>query len=187
MNNRNSRNKNQHGNLNHDLVLRDYQPGDLTVCIEVFNSNIPTYFAEIERAEYLEFLRDPEDRQHYLVLELDHKIVACGGYYVVPNESRGGLSFGVVTRALHGRGLGKRLLLERLYRLIKIFEVKEIALDTSQPVFGFFQKLGFVIEKITPDGYTLGLDRYDMKLLLDDKARERIQAAYEDVLVSRQT
>jgi [ribosomal protein S18]-alanine N-acetyltransferase len=39
-----------------------------------------------------------------------------------------------------------------------------IVLDTSQHAYPFFQKLGFVIMKITRDFYAKGIDRYDMEL-----------------------
>ena len=51
-------------------------------------------------------------------------------------------------------------------------EAKEVLLDTSQHTFGFFEKLGFVTTKITKDGYTLGLNRYDMKLVLEEGSRQ---------------
>ena len=165
-----------------NISIREYQPSDQAACLEVFRSNFPHYFSEEDLDEYLEFLNDPEDRQNYLVLEKDQKIVGCGGYYVVHERGWGGLSFGMLDQSVHGTGLGKRLLLERLYRLSQVPEVGSIYLDTSQHTFGFFEKFGFVTQEITPDGYGGGLDRYDMKLILDAAVRQRIQSAYKEHL-----
>lgn len=163
------------------ILFRDYQVADLEACLAVFDSNMPKYFAASEREEYLEFLNDPDDRQQYLVLEQDKKIVGCGGYYVATNANWGGLSFGMVTRDLHGTGLGKKLLLTRLKRLAEFQEVQEIILDTSQYIFRFFQKLGFEVLQITPNGYGNRMDRYDMRLFLNVSTRVHIQTAYQEV------
>lgn len=164
------------------VTIRDYQPSDEVACLGVFNSNIPKYFAEGERQEYLRFLRDKADRQTYLVLEQDQEIVGCGGYYVKLGEGWGGLTFGMVEHSLHGTGLGKRLLLERLNRLVQIPKVEEIYLDTSQHTAGFFERLGFITEEITLNGYWDGLDRYDMKLALDEAVRARIRGISQEAL-----
>ncbi|RIH83073.1 Acetyltransferase (GNAT) domain protein [Calidithermus terrae] len=84
----------------------------------------------------------------------------------------------MVHRRHHGGGLGKRLLLERLYRLAQYPEVAFIRLDTSQHTCGFFEKLGFATIKTEPNGYAPGLDRYDMQLWLEPAARDRIRAAW---------
>lgn len=161
-----------------NTVIRPYTEADENGCLEVFGSNVPKYFSEGERAEYLAFLRDPEDRGTYFVMERGGEIVGCGGYYIKSDGKGGGLTWGMVRRELHGTGLGKRLLLERLFRLAQTPGLESIALDTSQHTFGFFEKLGFVTQKITPNGYWDGLDRYDMKLSLGEAARQRIKNAY---------
>ncbi len=42
----------------------------------------------------------------------------------------------------------------------------EVVLSTSQRTHGFYARHGFVVTKITPDGFGPGLDCYDMRLLL---------------------
>ena len=164
-----------------NTIIRPYAEADENGCLEVFDSNVPKYFSVDERADYNAFLRDPADRGTYLVMERGREIVGCGGFYTKSDGKQGGLTWGMVRRDLHGTGLGKRLLLERLFRLSQTPELESIALDTGQHTFGFFEKLGFVTHNVTPDGYWEGLDRYDMKLELDQTARERIQSAYQEV------
>lgn len=57
-----------------------------------------------------------------------------------------------------------------LGRIAGDLEVTSTCLDTRQPTFGCFQRLGFVIETIAPNGYWDGLDRYDMRLVLNESA-----------------
>jgi len=40
-------------------------------------------------------------------------------------------------------------------------------LNTSQHTQGFYARFGFEAEKVTPDGYAPGIDRWDMVLKLD--------------------
>ena len=157
--------------------IRPYTPKDEAACLEVFRSNLGKFFAEGEEADFTAHLRG---HHPYLVLEEGPQIVGCGGYALEPDGSAS-LCWGMVRRDRHGSGLGMRLLLERLNRIIQLPEVRAIRLDTSQHTCGFFEKLGFVTESVTPSGYGPGLDRYDMSLSLDEVARRRIQTAYQEV------
>ncbi|HEU4743569.1 MAG TPA: GNAT family N-acetyltransferase [Meiothermus sp.] len=158
---------------------RPYYPADEAACLKVFDSNVPKYFSTEEREEFKTFLKLPSCV--YLVLEQSGQIVGCGGYYVHQEGGQGDLCWGMVRRELHGTGLGKRLLLERLGRIVQNPQVTSIRLDTSQHTRGFFAKLGFVTLAIVPNGYGPSLDRYNMRLSLDEAARKRIQTACQEV------
>ena len=62
----------------------------------------------------------------------------------------------------------KDLVFSEIYRSFDYiknnFSGVEIYLDTSQKTYKFFEKFGFVVEKISKNGYGVGLDRYDMFL-----------------------
>jgi len=162
-----------------NTIIRAYTEADQKGCLEVFDSNLPKYFSIEERQDFATFLKQPSCV--YLVMEQSGEVVGCGGYYVNRENREAGLCWGLVHRRFHGTGLGKRLALERLERILRQPEVGFIRLDTSQHTFGFFEKLGFVTENITPNGYWDGLDRYDMRLRLDETARQRIIQAYQGV------
>jgi N-acetylglutamate synthase-like GNAT family acetyltransferase len=149
------------------MTFRKYQPSDTEKCLELFRSNSAKFFAAYEEQEFIDYLGEA---QPYFVLEQANQIIGCGGYAFV--ETKAYLTWGLVHNALHGTGAGKRLLLERLNLIARHSETKEVLLDTSQHTFGFFEKLGFVTTKITEDGYTSGLHRYDMKLILDEGSRQ---------------
>jgi [ribosomal protein S18]-alanine N-acetyltransferase len=150
------------------MTFREYQTRDKEACLELFRSNMPKYFAPHEEAEFASYLENPG---YYFVLE-EVGILGCGGYALV--EAQAFLTWGMVHNSQHGTGAGKRLLLERLNLLSQHSKAKEVLLDTSQHTFGFFEKLGFVTTKLTEDGYALGLNRYDMKLVLEGGSRQHL-------------
>ena len=155
------------------MTIRDYTPNDKSACMMIFDSNSPKYFTEQERGEYAEFLDTMTDP--YLVVEAGAgQVIACGGYVVQPKQGAGGLSWGMVSRDYHKKGIGRWLLLSRLERLCQDETVFRILLDTSQYTYGFFKKLGFETTKVTKDGYEPGLDTYDMVLRLTNETRQAI-------------
>jgi ribosomal protein S18 acetylase RimI-like enzyme len=151
------------------MRFRPYQQSNKEQCLELFRSNVPKFFAVHEESEFRDYLEHPD---FYFVLEQE-KILGCGGYGI--SGDAGYLAWGMVERSQHGTGLGKRLLLERLNLLSQHDNVSRIVLDTSQHTFGFFEKLGFTVDRITEDGYAPELHRYDMTLILDEGSRQTIK------------
>jgi ribosomal protein S18 acetylase RimI-like enzyme len=152
------------------VTFRSYQNTDKKKCLELFRSNVPKFFAVSEEAEFDDYLEHPN---FYFVLEQDRSLLGCGGYAI--SDKQGYLTWGIVDRSHHGTGLGKRLLLERLNLMCQEQNITSILLETSQHTFGFFEKLGFITQKITEDGYGAGLHRYDMNLELSEKVKGLIQ------------
>ena len=73
------------------------------------------------------------------------------------------MTWGLVHNSFHKQGIGKSLLLHRIAAIRVVCPQCCIGLDTSQHSYPFFQKLGFVVTKITRDYYGKDLDRYDME------------------------
>jgi ribosomal protein S18 acetylase RimI-like enzyme len=147
------------------MRIRAYTPEDKEACLAIFDSNMPTYFADHERSEFVTFL--DEDADQYFVVEHDAGIIACGGFFVIPNTPVAVLTWGMVAREQHSRGIGRLLLLTRLQRLCEEPSVTVVKLQTSQHTYGFFEKVGFKTEKITENGFGAGLHRYDISLVLE--------------------
>lgn len=145
------------------MIIRPYAAADRARCLAMFQANMPTYFAPHEQAEFDQFLAQTTD--DYFVVEHDGQILGCGGFYTAGEG--GGLCWGMVDPAWHGRHVGWMLLITRLKQLCER-GVGSVRLDTSQHTHGFFAKAGFVITSITRDGYAPGLHRYDMVLALDE-------------------
>jgi GNAT superfamily N-acetyltransferase len=83
-----------------------------------------------------------------------------------PGSDTVDLCWDMVARSLHGEGLGRLLVEERLARIRADGTVRAVTLNTSQRTVGFYEAFGFVVERVVPDGYAPGLDRCDMRLVL---------------------
>ncbi len=144
-----------------DLHAREYTSDDRTSCLTIFDSNYPKFFAEEERAMFSDWLDQP-DRASYQVIELDGRVVACGGIYHDDGKGQTGLAWGMVHSELHGQGIGRFLTRIRVEQMTAQFPELTQHLGTSQHTFQFYEKMGFAVTKVTTDGFGPGIDRYDM-------------------------
>jgi uncharacterized protein (TIGR02569 family) len=155
-------------------TVRLYGPRDRAACLTLFDGNAPPFFAPSERVDFGEFLDHPPGA--YLVVEDEHGVVvACGGVTASPRTGLGELTWGMVARPEHGKGIGRFLLRARLFLLAERPKIARVRLDTSQHTRGFFEREGFVVQASTEDGYAPGLHRFEMTLSLDPERRERIR------------
>ena len=153
------------------LTFRPYTPADLAGCLALFDSNVPTFFAQSERADYQAFLQDPQDRGEYFVLERGGELAACGGVFVKAG-GEAGLSWGMVRGDLHGQRLGAALV---AYRLGWLREhrpgVREARIETSQHTEGYYARHGFLTVSRTPDGFAPGMDQIEIILGLPNSLK----------------
>ncbi len=151
-----------------DIRLRPWEPRDRALGLALFDSNTPRYFAEVEKADFLGFVDDLPGP--YFVLEsADGEALGCGGYAGGERDPTiAALCWGMVRGDLHRRGLGDRLLTERLARIAADPVFRSVEIETTQHSCGFFARYGFVETARTPDGFAPGMDRVDMTLSLDD-------------------
>ena len=152
--------------------IRKYRESDKESCMEIFKTNVPTYFTleEVDQFErFLTKLNNPEvtDNPPYYVMELENKLIGCGGI----GEKKGidGLDsitfvWGMVERSYHKKGFGEQLLHFRLEEIKSQFPDKPVILDTTQFSYTFFEKYGFRTVKVTQNSYGEGMHRYDMVL-----------------------
>ncbi|THF71925.1 GNAT family N-acetyltransferase [Deinococcus sp. Arct2-2] len=146
-------------------LIRPFNSADTTMCLALFDSNIPTFFTVQERADFEAYLLSPGA---YWVVEQAGELVACGGVWqnFGRPERRAGLAWGMVRRDLHRSGFGSLLLRHRLSALRDMGEL-QCWIDTSQHSAPFFARHGFQETKRTPDGYGPGLDEVVMVRELD--------------------
>ncbi|MBA2611792.1 MAG: GNAT family N-acetyltransferase [Bacteroidetes bacterium] len=152
------------------ITIREYKPTDRSACIRVFKSNEPLYFAPSE-LKLLENWLDAKDNEqlaynnnldeNFYVVEHNSNVVACGGFYIT-DEKRANMTWGMIERSFHKKGIGKHFLKYRVDEIKYNYPGYIISLDTSQHTFSFFEKQGFSVTKISKDAYGKGLDRYDM-------------------------
>lgn len=146
-----------------DYSFRAYAPEDQQGCLEVFDSNIPEFFSVEERVDFIGFLGRLPGR-YGVVVDSSGRIVGCGGVAKSRTNERGAnLTWGMIHRALHGRGIGRILTEKRIEWIQSLPDVDVVAIDTSHLTEGFYEKFGFRTVKRIPNGYREGLHRCDME------------------------
>jgi N-acetylglutamate synthase-like GNAT family acetyltransferase len=155
------------------IQIRLYASADRERCIEVFKSNCPLFFANEELFDFEQWLNLFEERPSTytrlseafnFVITDNSFIVGCGGFYYTPDRQHARMTWGMIARNLHRNGYGRQFFEYRFNKAAELLPGVKQALDTTQHSFGFFEKLGFKIDQITPDAYAPGLHRYDMSL-----------------------
>ena len=144
------------------VTFRSYEPKDRGGCKAVFDSNVPLFFAESERQEFLDFI--DETKNPYRVLESDGQIIGCGGYGFRDRGDTADLCWGMIASDLQGRRLGEFLMTARLIEILSEHEIEAFRVATSQHTESFFEKYGFRAERRVQNGFAEGLDRIEMKL-----------------------
>ncbi len=148
-------------------TIRKYQSSDHEACMEAFKTNVPKYFTIGEVGDFERFLNkleDPaqENNPPFYVLELDEKLIGCGGFGERTDNDNISFIWGLVHNDYHKKGFGEQLLVFRLGEIKLQFPDRTIVLDTTQYSAPFFEKYGFETVKITENGYAEGMHRYDM-------------------------
>lgn len=144
----------------HSCTIRTYRREDRTALLQLLALSTPDFFAPEETNDFIRYLEQEADR--YFVAETEHHtILACGGVNLTDEGSVGRISWDIVHPDFRGKGIGRRLLIHRL-KLLEELGAGKIEVRTSQLAFGFYQKNGFVVQKIVPDYWAKGYDLYAM-------------------------
>lgn len=148
-----------------NLCVREYRAEDLSRVLDIFDSNVPEFFTAAERQVFEDFLQELPGP--YFVVETTRgELVACGGYAVVLEQGRADLCWGMVSRTQHRHGVGRFLTSLRLEAATADARVRAVVLNTSHLTRGFYERLGFSVERVMVDGIAPGVDRCDMRLEL---------------------
>lgn len=145
-----------------DYQIRTYTAEDKIACLAIFDSNVPTFFMEYERQEFVDWL-DKQDRAPYYVLTMAKEVVAAGGIYIDNEKQAAGLAWGMVHRSKHKQGIGRLLTMHRLEVMDKHYPELNQQLATSQLTEAFYQKFGFETTERIKDGFGPGLDNCKMR------------------------
>jgi hypothetical protein len=157
------------------MKLCEYTPVDEKECLAVFDSNTPQFFAVRERETFQGFLdRLAAPYSYFVVRNAGEKTIACGGIKLELSNQLAKLRWDMVAFELHHQSIGTFLTLSRLYRICQFPEIRIVSLHTSQYSYLFYEKMGFVVQHIIPDGILPGMDEYFMKLNLDEERRQAI-------------
>ena len=148
--------------------LREYTAADREACLAVFDTNVPRFFSPPERIEFEMFL-DSLPGPYFVVAGESGRVHGCGGYAIDGPAARADLCWGMVSSDRQGTGIGRLLLEARLQRAMANPAIRVVTLETSQHTTGFYERWGFETTKIVPDGYSPGLDRCEMRLIVEPR------------------
>jgi ribosomal-protein-alanine N-acetyltransferase len=159
------------------MKLCEYTSENGKDCLAIFDSNTPVSFAVQERETFQAFLNRLAYPYFYFVVQDDReKIVACGGIKLELSSKLAWLRWDMVAREFHHRKIGTFLALSRLYLICQIPDIQTANLHTSQHSYQFYEKIGFVVQHIVPDGIVPGMDEYSMQLKLDKSKSQEIKS-----------
>lgn len=128
----------------------------------LLRKNTPEYFHPEEEIELLSYLE--KEVEDYYVFECNAEIVGAGGINYFPEENLARISWDMIDPEWQGKGIGRKLTQYRIEQLRQQQQVEAVVVRTTQLVFTFYEKMGFVLEKIEKDFWADGFDLYEMKM-----------------------
>jgi ribosomal protein S18 acetylase RimI-like enzyme len=144
------------------MQIRSYATADHQICLKIFRSNVPAYFAASEESEFARFL---EGQVGPLWVVVDNDVIlACGAVAVNhPEAGIATLCWGMVAAGKHRHGIGSALLQHRIdYVAARQPATRLVRVNTTQLAQGFFERHGFIAVQVMIGGYGAGLDRVVM-------------------------
>ncbi len=141
-------------------MIREYIDSDKPEVLNLLLSNMPKYFDSKEAKDFEEYL-DFKREKYYIVI-LDNTIIGAGGINYFPEERTARLSWDIIHLGYQGRGIGRNLAEYRIKQIKINGNIGSIVVRTTQLVYHFYQKLGFVLEKTEKDYWAIGFDLYYM-------------------------
>ena len=132
-------------------------------CLKLFDENCPSYFAENEKEDYIDFLK--VNPPGYFVGTIESCIVSAFGLIAELDASRGRLSWILASPESKGKGLGGKMM---AFVKNSAIEKELVAIDIAASHLSapFFKKFGAEELKKTNDGWGQGMHRIDMELKL---------------------
>jgi [ribosomal protein S18]-alanine N-acetyltransferase len=143
------------------MQIRPYNISDKEKLIEILRLNIPDYFAPEEEMEFIDYLSNHS--QNYYVLEIENKIVGCGGFNLFEEENTVRISWDIFHPEYRRKGLGSALTHFRLQEIMKNPKINIIVVRTSQLAYKFYEKFGFRTKEIINDYWAKGFHLYNME------------------------
>ena len=131
--------------------------------LNLFRSNTPKFFDPSEENLFKNYLMK-DTINYYLFFNQSDILVSAGGYEYEKKSNIITLTWGMVDKKFHNQGYGTYITEYRLKKIITEFPNTNVALNTSQHTFRFYEKFGFEVITVKKNGYGNGLDKYDMIL-----------------------
>ena len=148
-----------------DLV-HPYGDRDRDAVLAIFDSNTPTSFSLHERPRFERFLDDITGRAWVARTGEEGEVTGFGAVSFSDPDTAW-LRWGMVSRAGQRRGIGRALLHARMTWIRQETQARHVRVATTEPIVGFFLRMGFALDGMVPDGIEPGVDRYDLACVLD--------------------
>lgn len=146
------------------MQVRPYQPSDEGAVLALLRLNIPHFFAEAEADDFKKYLAS--EREDYFVMEQNEQIIGAGGINYFPTYNKARISWDFFHPDFHGKGFGSQLLQHRIEHVKNLKQYSLLEVRTSQLVYKFYQKNGFVLRKKVANYWAEGFDLYRMEMNL---------------------
>lgn len=143
------------------LMLQPYSTKDTLILIDIFNLNIPVYFALHELDEFLSYLEIKSET--YFCIYHDTKIVGGVGYDYKEEDKSGRINWIFVHPDFKEKGLGKEAVEFCIAKLKEDGRVEKLIVRTSQLAYKFFKSFDYKLLKTEKDYWATGLDLYLME------------------------
>ncbi|MGY5252285.1 GNAT family N-acetyltransferase [Sphingobacterium spiritivorum] len=143
------------------FTIREFEADDHAQIIGLLRLNTPEYFSSEEEADLIHYLQHEID--HYYVVESDGVIIGCGGINFAEDKTVGKISWDILHPDFQGQSIGSALLKYRINELQHTYHIQKITVRTSQLVYKFYEKNGFILTKIAKDYWAPGYDLYSMR------------------------
>jgi ribosomal protein S18 acetylase RimI-like enzyme len=145
-------------------MIRAYTSEDKEKLVALLRLNTPQYFHREEEEDFIYYLE--QHAQNYFVVEDTNTIIGSGGINYLADNREARISWDIVHPDYQGKGIG-RLLTQFRMDLIKTNpEVDVIVVRTTQLVYKFYERMGFILERTEKDFWAKGFDLYQMKIPL---------------------
>ena len=144
------------------MTIRPYAEKDKEALVALLRLNTPRYFDAAEEKDFTAYL--DTDADHYFVVEADGRILGSGGINYFDNYTLARISWDIIHPDHQGKGIGAQLLHYRIEEIKNKPMMRLIVVRTSPLAYAFYQKLGFVLERVEKDFWATGFDLYQMKL-----------------------
>lgn len=144
------------------MVIREYTSSDNENIINLLKLNTPQYFAPEEEQDLRDYFVNDIDR--YYIVEDNGNIIGSGGFNITNEGKNAAISWDIIHPDYQGKGVGRLLTQYRIDRIKEIDTVENISVRTSQLVFKFYEKFGFVLKEIAKDYWAEGIDMYRMEI-----------------------
>ena len=138
------------------VTIREYRTTDKDDVMELNRRNTPEYFAAEEEIDVSECLE--REIELYYGMVTSGRVVGCGGRKCDDEKPVGKISWDIIHPDYQGKSLGKQLLEYRIDKLKSFDRVRKITVRTSQLVYKFYQKQGFVLKATHKDYWAKGID-----------------------------